>query len=63
MWYLLADRKLTKFRLYGPYETPEEADVIARKLLDNRIIKGWSVIETHMIETTDDGRLRYVVQL
>jgi len=57
MWYLLTDRKLTGFQLYGPFSTPEASDETARKLMDRGRIKGWTVVMAQVPPRFSNGEM------
>jgi hypothetical protein len=56
-WFLLTDRNLKGFRLYGPFATADDADTIARELLKRGRIKGWTVVMAQIPPRLENGAI------
>lgn len=62
-WYLLTDRTLKGYQLYGPFPTSQAADDIARELQARRRIKSWSVVIAQIPPRMEDDQLISTAEL
>jgi hypothetical protein len=62
-WYLLTDRKLKGYQLYGPFPTADAADEIARQLLERDRIREWTVVIAQVPPRLENGAVVYTAEI
>jgi hypothetical protein len=63
MWYLITDRSLKRFKLYGPFPDEISANETAVELFNRSRIKGWSVTTAQIPPRIENGIMTDIAEI